>query len=317
MKINKSILIAASALLVFAASCEKPEKNPPPYDVGIDAVPSGAFLRTLEVTASEIDFGDITGSSFGVNIEFNDADNGNFLQDVNVYLSIIDNSPDNGADSSKAEGLYETITASEFTPGNRPTYNYSDSTADAIAFSGLTAADIGPSDVFRYRFEVNLTNGSSFSAANTNSNIISGPAYQSPFVYNATVVCLPKPPAAGDWTVNMRDTYGDGWQTTTGGGGEGMTVTFDDGTVIEFGLCSPYGSAAGTFLGGTDCVPNDGSVGSATITIPVGTQTAVWNFPGDQYGEIEFDIVTPSGNIVASVAAGAEAGPVTIDFCKD
>ncbi len=92
MKINKTVLLAASALLVFTASCEKSEKNPAPYDVGIDNIPSGAFLRTLEVTSDEIDFGDIAGASFGVNLEHNDADNGNLLVDVNVYLSIIDNS---------------------------------------------------------------------------------------------------------------------------------------------------------------------------------------------------------------------------------
>jgi len=317
MKINKSILIAASALIAFAVSCEKPEKNPPPYDVGIDGVPAGGFLRTLEVTTSEIDFGDIAGSSFGVNLEYNDAENGNSLQDVKVYLTIIDNSPDNGFDSAKAEALYETIAASELQAGNRPVLNYADNTGDAIAFSGLTTDDIGPSDVFQYRFEVNLTSGLSFSAANTNSNIISGPSYQSPFIYNATVVCLPKPPTAGDWTINMRDTYGDGWQTTGPSGGEGMTVTLDGTTVIEFGLCSPYGAAAGSFLGSTDCVPNTGSAGSATVTIPAGTQTAEWCFPGDNWGEIEFDIVTPNGNIVASATAGTEAGPVTIDFCKD
>lgn len=316
MKINKTVLLAASALVVFAASCEKPEKNPAPYDVGIDAVPSGAFLRTLEVTADEIDFSDITGSSFGVTLEHNDAENGSLLQDVNVYLTVIDNSPDNAEDSSKAEALYETIAASEFSTDNRPVLNYVDTIGDALAFAGLTAAQIGPSDVFQYRFEVNLTSGLSFSVANTNSNILSGPAYKSTFVYNATVVCLPKPPAAGDWTINMVDTYGDGWQTTTGGGGDGITVTLDGSTVIEFGLCSPYGSAAGTFLGGTDCIPNTGSTGTATITIPVGTETAEWFFPGDAYGEIEFEIVTPSGNIVG-IKPGVDAGPITIDFCKD
>lgn len=316
MKINKTVLLAASALLVFTASCEKPEKNPAPYDVGIDAIPSGAFLRTLEVISEEIDFGDIAGASFGVNLEHNDADNGNLLVDVKVYLSVVDNSPDSGFDATKAEMLYKTFAKSELTAGSRPVLNFSDSTPDAIAALGLTIDNIGPSDVFSYRFEVNLTNGLSFSAANTNSNIISGPAYKSPFIYNVPVICLPGAPTAGVWTINMVDTYGDGWQTTTSGGGEGITVTLDDGTVLEFGLCSPYGSAAGSFLGGPDCIPNDGSSGVATITIPEGTQSADWFFPGDNWGEIEFTIFTPNDNLAASVSAGTEAGPIAIDFCK-
>jgi hypothetical protein len=114
----------------------------------------------------------------------------------------------------------------------------------------------------------------------------------------------------------MVDTYGDGWQTTTGGGGDGITVTLNDGTVLEVGLCSPYGSAAGTFLGSGDCTPNDGSTGTGTITIPVGTETADWFFPGDAYGEIDFEIVTPNGNVVGGYQ-GVDAGAITIDFCKD
>ena len=112
-------------------------------------------------------------------------------------------------------------------------------------------------------------------------------------------------------------TYGDGWQTDDASGGSGITITLDDGTVFEVGLCSPYGGAAGTFLGGLDCTPNTGSSGTAIVTIPAGTQSATWFFPGDQYGEIEFEIVTPAGNTVASIGTGTPAGEIAIDFCLD
>ncbi|MEY8782053.1 hypothetical protein AB9K32_16585 [Allomuricauda sp. XS_ASV26] len=116
-------------------------------------------------------------------------------------------------------------------------------------------------------------------------------------------------PTPGVWTINMEDSYGDGWQTTTANGGPGITVTLSDGTVFEVGLCTPYED------NNYDCT-NEGSSGSTTITIPEGIESAEWNFPGDNWGEISFSIVAPNGNIVASGATGAtEAGPIEIDFC--
>ncbi|MEQ8924452.1 MAG: hypothetical protein RLO81_01500, partial [Fulvivirga sp.] len=75
-----------------------------------------------------------------------------------------------------------------------------------------------------------------------------------------------KQPEPGDYLVTMHDSFGDGWQTTTGGGGPGIQVTLDDGTVLEVTLA-------------------DGFEGEDTITIPNGTISASWFFPGDFYGE--------------------------------
>ncbi len=293
MKINKTILFAASALLVFTASCEKPEKNPAPYDVGIDAVPTGAFLSTLEVTANEINISDVAGSSFGVNLEHNDADNGNLLQDVNVYLKLDDNSQEDGSDVSKAEVLYQTIAASEFSTGNNPVLNYLDSTGDAVTFFGLTTDQIGPGDVFTYRFEVNLTSGLSFSAANTNANIISGPAYQSPFVYKATVVCPPVTPAAGDWIFDMADAYGDGWN------GASLSVLLDGVETV--------------FL-------VEAAEATETLTVPEGVEVMSIKFvSGAWNGEISFTITSANGNVIATQESYSAADPVAgeelINYC--
>ncbi len=116
-------------------------------------------------------------------------------------------------------------------------------------------------------------------------------------------------PTPGVWTINMGDSYGDGWQTTTGNGGPGLTVTLSDGTVFEVGLCTPY--EANNY----DCT-DEPSSGSTTITIPEGIESAEWFFPGDNWGEISFSIVAPNGNTVAEVGPGeGVAGPVEIDFC--
>tara|TARA_R110001632_G_scaffold139164_2_gene254918 strand:- start:439 stop:1239 length:801 start_codon:yes stop_codon:yes gene_type:complete len=123
------------------------------------------------------------------------------------------------------------------------------------------------------------------------------------------------PITPGDWIINMSDSYGDGWQTDAATGGAGLTITLNDGTIFEVGLCSPYGSAAGTFLGDGECTPNDGSEGTATITIPEGTESVEWLFPGDQYGEIGFEIISPNGNVAGGYES-ADAGLITVDYCK-
>jgi len=49
----------------------------------------------------------------------------------------------------------------------------------------------------------------------------------------------PCQPVPGIYTIEMIDSYGDGWQTNGGNGGNGIQVTLD-GEVIEVGMCSPH-----------------------------------------------------------------------------
>lgn len=312
MKINYKVFTALAITSLMFTSCDE-------GDAVVDTVTAdttrGAILRTIAVTSDELPIGVDTGA-FSVDLEIQSEENGTLVSALDVYVSFVDADPSNGP-GDVAESLLTSIPSSAFGAGDRglPTYSFSASLGELLGATGIGASEIDGSDQFRVRFELVLTDGRTFSFAQ-NSGTLTGSYFASPFLYTATVVCPPKAPTAGVWTINMVDTYGDGWQTTTGGGGDGITVTLNDGTVLEVGLCSPYGSAAGTFLGSGDCTPNDGSTGTGTITIPVGTETADWYFPGDAYGEIDFEIVTPNGNVVGGYQ-GVDAGAITIDFCKD
>ena len=116
-------------------------------------------------------------------------------------------------------------------------------------------------------------------------------------VTTITFQCAPYP---GVWTVAMHDSYGDGWQTNDANGGDGIQVTLDGNSdkVLEVGL-------------------DDGYEGSGTITIPEGTIEASWNFPGDYYGEISFEIFGPDGSqVFASGDYGDQgAGILPIILC--
>lgn len=121
--------------------------------------------------------------------------------------------------------------------------------------------------------------------------------------------CLPLP---GIYKIDMIDTYGDGWQTTTGDGGAGMTLTINGSTVTEFGMCTDYEPSP------YNCVEGSGSA-STTVVIPDGTQVAEWYFPGDAYGEISFKITAPDGTVYNWDSAADGKHPVgIIDFkvCK-
>jgi len=312
MKINYKVFTALALTTMMFTSCDDGDAV---VDKIVADTTRGAILRTVEITSNELPIGVDTGE-FAVDLEIQSEEDGTLVSSLDAYVSFVDADTSNGP-GDVAESLYTSIPSSEFSSGDRglPTYSFSVSLGELLGVTGIDASEIDGSDQFRVRFELVLTDGRTFSFAQ-NSGTLTGSYFSSPFLYSATVVCPPKAPTAGEWTINMTDSYGDGWQTNTGNGGDGITVTLDDGTVLEVGLCSPYSGAAGTFLGGTDCVENDGSAGVGTITIPVGTETADWFFPGDEYGEIGFEIVTPNGNIVGGYQ-GVDAGPITIDFCKD
>lgn len=109
-------------------------------------------------------------------------------------------------------------------------------------------------------------------------------------------ICLPVP---GDYRVDMHDSWGDGWQTNTGGGGPGLQVTID-GVVTEVTLASGY-------------------EGTAVVTIPDPSFSVSWFFPGDWYGEISFEIYDPSGNLVFSRAQAADrtgGGVLPFEVCQ-
>ena len=115
------------------------------------------------------------------------------------------------------------------------------------------------------------------------------------------------PVQSGVYRIEMSDSYGDGWQTVTSvDGGPGLQAEIEAAngtkTVQEVGMCSPYASAAGTFLGSLGCIsgppPRGFTTANATITVPVGTKAIKWTFPGDSYAEISFKIYAPNGNLL-------------------
>jgi len=272
---------------------------------------TGAILRTISVENQLLNASD-PNSLFSVIIEEQDEQDGALLQEVRVLVELRDLTTDFTTPAT-GEVLVQTIPASEFTTGpvGLPRTQVNMAFGDAAAALGLPLdpeTGYNPGDIFIVKLELVLTDGRVF-GANSAAGIITGGYFSSPFQYNALLTCSPM---SGDYTINMFDSYGDGWQTTTGGdGGEGLTIDLD-GVVTSVAMCSQWGTYD------FECTPtNDGYTASTTVNIPVGTQSAIWNFPGDYYGEISVQIIAPNGVIAyESETGGTIQGLLPIAVCE-
>lgn len=303
--INKIVLVVLLALTIN--SCSNNPNNAI-YDV-FDGIEYGAIIRTLNRGSQNFNLFDLS-STWDITVETQDEEFGALLSQMVVYVGYTDNK-DDGVDNNRAEVVLSTIPASSFTISSNglPSTSLLYTLNDMVTALGLSSGQYNGGDTFDIRLEVQLTDGRSFSAAD-GSGSLQGSYFKSPYLYQAGMLCIPDVPFPGVYVIDMQDSYGDGWQTTTGDGGPGITVTLDTGVVLEVGLCTPY--EASSFA----CV-NDYSSGSDTITIPVGTLSADWYFPGDYWGEISFQIYAPSGNLIADIGPGTGAGPIALNLCDE
>ncbi len=311
--INRLLLVGMVGIL-FAACAE----GDTVFDEIISVEKRGSILRTIEVTESEIDYDipslSLIGGGFSATVEVQDQENGNLLQSLDVYIGYNDKTSDKGPSTiGDTEVLAQSFSLADgiVGPNDLPRFTYTATATEMQAALGIAGDEIFGGDAFTIRFEIVRTDGEVYSAAD-NSGTITGSYFSSPFEYEASLVCGPKPTQAGTWTVDMQDSFGDGWQSTTGdGGGPGIIITLSDGTVYEIGLCTPYEDPGYACTDGVE-------EGTATFDVPAGqTAAALIDFQGDFWGEISFQIFTPEGNLVADIGTGTAAGPIEIDYCAD
>jgi len=297
------------SLFIVASITSCSEEEGTIYDV-LD-YETGAILRTISVDNALYNSSDAS-TAFVVTVEEQDEQDGALLESVDIYVSLRDLP---GGTTVAVDKFVKSYDASAFTtsPAGLPMATLSATYGESFAALGVGPGGVEPGDLFVMELRLNLTDGRTFGKSSA-AGIITGGFFSSPFSYNALITCSPQ---SGDYSVEMFDSYGDGWQTDNGSGGSGIAVDID-GTIVEVGLCSPYGGAAGTFLesgAGTGCTENNGYEGTGTVNIPVGTSSATWNFPGDAYGEISFSVFGPGGEelyVGEQGATGPGLLPVTL-----
>lgn len=268
MKKISVFLLALST--VFIVSCETDDKV---VDQVLENYTVGAVLRTRNQEGNPFN-AFIPESVFTVTVEEQDAEFGDLLASVDLYASFTDNQDDPN-DNSKAEILIATFDASDFSTSSRglPELTFSTSLAESASLLGV-GTDYSGGDVFSYRFVVNLTDGTSWTNVNGNQNVLGGSYFSSPYKYDVVVACIPVGPVPGDYTLDMQDSFGDGWN------GASVRVTVD-------GVATDYTVSAA-----------QGASNTEVFTIPDTATTVTFEYvSGDWDSEVTYQLYAPNGKL--------------------
>lgn len=280
-------LLTVSALLFTTFSCEDDEKD----RLDQSQITGGAILRTISSDAPPINSAFPSNSNMSAKVEFDDFKNDDTLESVDVFLEFIDATPVNNVLLSFPEEQIGNIPASEFTvEDGKLVTTVSANIGNALATLGVDQSVLYGGDVFLLRLALNTTDGSTFTSTNVGTKIQTSSAFKSPFRYSAAVACPPPANLSGDWTIDLQDSYGDGWN------GASITV-----------------SAAGV---ATDYTIT-GSDGSYTVTAPPGELFTFTFNGGDWDSEVTYQITDPNGKVQANHGPTPTVGLIKLvdDFC--
>lgn len=288
------------SIIFSLTSCEDSDNI---IDLVLDTQETGAVLRTIEIVNNTLNSSQPT-SAWSVILEEQDEQMGGLFKSIGVYVSIRDLTSANGTTVAN-DMLIKTIDASAFSTGplGLPRGTVSATFAEAEAAMGLNSTQHSPGDIFVFEVRLELTDGRIYGASSA-AGIITGGYFSSPFKYNALIVCSPEP---GNYSIDMFDNYGDGWQ------GSLIRVSID-GTPSDFSIPDYWSADPGT----------RGSVGDApwsavrgtVVNIPVGTELAIWEYIGGSYpSEVEFEIYAPDGSSFGYFGPSPAPGLLPVLLC--
>ncbi|MEP1985582.1 MAG: hypothetical protein ABJJ07_18075, partial [Maribacter dokdonensis] len=257
-------------------------------DTVFDETTRGAVLRTIEADGIFDRFD--TSTTYGFTFEEQDYEDGDLLEKVDLYISFEDNTEANG-DSTVDEILIETFLPADFTDGEfgLPRASYETTLANALSQLGLVEGDFDGGDAIQFRLILTLTDGRTFTNDDS-TGTITGSFFNAPYFYAPIIKCIPPAPVAGEYTIEMEDSYGDGWN------GASIDVVID-GVETSYTLDS-------------------GAAGSQTFTVPEGTAEFTLAFSsGDWDGEITYEIIAPTGELALSDGPTPAVGVQTLNIC--
>ena len=295
MRKIKNIFLAFLAVTMVA--CGDPEL---PFETFED-LQKGAFARRLSVTGA-FTFGQVATSSYTVEVEFYDENQG---QNITSYDWTVQYS---GVAGDIAAVPILSIPSSSFVTNpdsGLPGATFTFQMADALTALGLTEAQITGGDNFRFLATVNKSDGSSFSSANTGTNIISSAAFAGMFRLDASVVCV----SDLGGTVNYSNTnmeFGGGSGTSQGPCAGTITGSFDiidDGDGV-YTFTYPNGNNDQSFGMFDFCWSDDPQTGDRGMTDVCGVLD---NRGSDKYGD----------NYTWTGLSGSGTMSITFDWIND
>jgi len=297
---KKIIYITKIVALFLISSCMDDSTLPVKLeDLENSGVPFASDLsKDIDTNFNKFDF---ENSAFTKTFSIDSPDEGKDVTKVDIFVSL-----SRSIDILAEETFLKSYDTSSFsTDESFQTFDLNITASELFSTLNYDSNLLEGGEVFSYRLALTNNNGT---YSDVSANFDGQSADHS---FTSTVVCELEIIPEGDWVIDMQDSYGDGWQSTTAdGGGSGITLELSDGTFYEIGLCTAWEDP------GYDCTEGTSS-GSRTITIPAGITSADWQFRGDHFGEISYQIYAPSGNLVASALAGSVAGTIALNLCNE
>ncbi|HMB64617.1 MAG TPA: hypothetical protein VKN36_16170, partial [Eudoraea sp.] len=165
---------------------------------------------------------------------------------------------------------------------------------DALGALGLAfdPAVVAGGDQISIRFVINMTDGRSFTDIDLTGNVSGGSFYSSPLAYRASIVCPAKSGAAGTWTIDMQDSYGDGWNDGS------LDVTID-GTTTSY-----------TFT--------TGAAAQFTFDLPADAEVLSIMYSAGAFDEENtFQVTSPTSQVVLDLGPSPAVGVELLDYCSD
>ncbi len=169
MKIKKILSFIIITVAIY--SCSSDDGNVIPI---LDTLDNGAIIEVVS-TSNNVIFNNNLDGSLNTIVEYRDAENGSLLDDLNVYITFLDNT-DSSGDSTNAivnqEVLLRTVESTEFTIGEDsfPRHNLIITTQDFLTITNNSLDGIATGDEYIVRFELILTDGRIFSVNNIANN---------------------------------------------------------------------------------------------------------------------------------------------------
>lgn len=182
MKYNYVSLLLLGALF----SCSTDKKA---IEVVTEEVERGAVLRTIAINSTDFDVNNLQ-STFHVDLEEMDIEDGGLLDEVEVFIQFKDNTSYNGS-NAVGNTLLQTIPASEWVtgPNGLPTMSLEYTYQELLTTTGLTANQVAVTDQFLVLLNLKLTDGRVFNASNASSIILAfNTFFSSPFCYTINII---------------------------------------------------------------------------------------------------------------------------------
>ncbi|WP_423997947.1 hypothetical protein [Maribacter sp. IgM3_T14_3] len=246
-------------------------------------------------TSDEIDLSEgAINEDYEVSISIDDDSEGSLLQTLNIYRTLRDLTiGEDGTNLTEAEALFDTFEIADLTLEEGARTLELDYTIAELLGDNVALTDLSVGDDIQLRYEIITTDGRIVTTDENDTE------YFYSIVTSECVQLNADAPFAGEYTINMTDLYGDGWD------GAFLSVTINDGETQTFTV-ETGDSATGTF------------------TVPTGATSLVVTYTNGAWeDEHVYEIIDPNGQKAAiggpfprDNAAPAVAREVELKVCE-